>query len=160
MFTSLFVLVRRISAFKQAMASSMRILHYDNCPTFPPTTQNRESQWIWDKEAAASTEHPKRWRQSYSLILRKYLTQNLIIMSHLFSVLLMYIKKPQTWFCWGLNDITRNSPKSSLGCNPGFESPFFIIMRYDKSITRNYVLKQSNIKLGFVSPCIIIHSNK
>jgi len=65
----LFVLVCHISAFKQAMASSMRILRYDECQTFPPTTQNRESQWTCDREAPAPTEHPERVRQTYNTIL-------------------------------------------------------------------------------------------
>ena len=89
MLTSLFVLACHISAFKQAMASSMRILHYDDCKTFPPMTQNRESQWTCDREAPAPTEHPKRLRQTYNIILRNYLAQNLITMSHLFPILLL-----------------------------------------------------------------------
>ena len=72
--------------------------------------------------------------------LRKYLAQNLITMSHLFQILLLYKQ-----YCKRAYDITRNFPKSSLGCNPGFENPFSIIMQYDMCITRNYVLKQPNI---------------
>ena len=56
----------------------------------------------------------------------------------------------------GANDITRSSPKSSLGCDPGFENPFSIIMQYDKCITRNIVRKQPNIIYNLTNNCTII----
>jgi hypothetical protein len=66
----------------------MRILHYEDFQTFPPTTQNHESQWTCDREAPASTEHPKLLRQTCNIMLRKYLAQNLITMSHLLPIVL------------------------------------------------------------------------
>jgi len=141
MIYSVFLQVCHINAFKQAMTSSLLILHYDDCQT---TTQNRESQWTSDREAPATNGQPRRLRQTYSIILKKYLAQNSITMSHLFPILLFR----NDFHTFVHKNITRKFRKSSLGCDPWFENPFSNITQHDKCITRNYALKQPNINFN------------